>query len=161
MGAAEKKKISSDSDSDVLWSVHYFRRRGLYLLMTSDMFDSRKWVHVFVCGCVCVCVRVCGGGFVLPFSLSSELFLSAKLQMLSSAHLGWDWAVRCEWDPRQQDLNGSKALPCVTFLRVAAFWREATIVSKVVTRLCTISPALLCCLTGLQKLKWDSFVFVL
>lgn len=60
-----------------------------------------------------VSARVCGGGFVLPFPLSSELFLSVRLQMLSSAQLGWDWAVRCERDPQQQDWKANKALPCV------------------------------------------------
>ena len=85
----------SDSDRDVKWSVHYFRQRRLYLLITSHMFYSCRPGHV------------CVGGFVLPFSLSSELFLSVRLQMLPSAHLG-DWAVRCERDPRQPDWNKIK-----------------------------------------------------
>lgn len=86
----------SDSDRDVKWSVHYIRQRRLYLLITSHMFFS------------CMQGHVCVGGFVLPFSLSSELFLSVRLQMLPSAHLG-DWAVRCERDPRQPDWNKNKA----------------------------------------------------
>lgn len=107
----QRKETLSDSDANVLWSVHHFRARGRYLLMTSDVFYSR------------VRVRARGRGFVLPFSLSSELYLSVRLQMLPSAHLGRDWAVRCERDPQQQGLNENKALPCVvTHLCIYSFF---------------------------------------
>lgn len=79
--------------------------------------DLRLVFLMHVGSCVCVCRRVCSAYlFVL------RAFLAVRLQMLSSAHLGWNWAVRCERGHQQQDVNEEKALSSVvTCLWVYSF----------------------------------------